>query len=89
MQIFSVYKSRKDQSPDYMRQYFKPLERVHSYNTRSREKGSFQPPPAKGFGSKTFSYVGSNLWNSLPTDIRNLSSLAQFKKATKDQYFNL
>jgi len=84
-----VYKSRKGQSPDYMGQYFKPLETVHSYNTRSREKGSYQPPPAKGFGSKTFSYVGSNLWNSLPTDIRNLSSLAQFKKATKDQYFNL
>ena len=42
---------------------------VHSYNTRLSQRGGFSLPKVKGSGSKSFSFIGAKLLNTLPTNI--------------------
>jgi hypothetical protein len=67
-----VFRIKHGLSPEYMNQHFITQDSIHSYNTRSAKHGSFVPPKVKGFGIKSFSYVGVKLWNMLPIHIRQL-----------------
>lgn len=78
-----VFKIRNGLSPEYMNQNFVSQVSIHTYSTRSSDNGSYILPKVKGFGIKSFSFLGCKLWNSLPLKIRNLSSLASFKKTVK------
>jgi len=56
---------------------------VHDHNTRS--KNDFhRPGTSNTIASKTSVNLCSALWNSLPTKIKNISSLPQFKAAIKE-----
>lgn len=69
-----------------MSQHFVTQNSVHSYRTRSSQNGSFVPPKVKGFGIKSFSYLGCKLWNLLPPKIRDVPCLTKFKRAVKDHF---
>ena len=81
-----VFKIKNDLCPDYMSQHFVTQNSVHSYRTRSSQNGSFVPPKVKGFGIKSFSYLGCKLWNLLPPKIRDVPCLTKFKRAVKDHF---
>lgn len=47
----------------------------------SRQQGDFVlPRPYTEFGRKKFSYIGGRLYNALPTDCKNTTTLAAFKR---------
>jgi len=37
-------------------------------------------------GSKSFSFIGAKLWNTLPGNISNIDQLQSFKVATKSHF---
>ena len=41
----------------------------------------------KGYGDRAFSVVGPKLWNDIPIEIRNSSSVNVFKKSLKTYLF--
>ena len=83
-----VFKINNSQSPDYMGHLFVKQDSVHAYQTRSSQNGSCVPKKVKGFGLKSFSYLGCKLWNMLPPHIRQLPNISSFKRAVKDHFFN-
>ena len=44
---------------------------------------------AKGYGDRAFANSGPELWNALPLDIRNSSSVTNFKVAVKTHYYKI
>ena len=52
---------------------------VHSHNLRGNSNNIFIPRPRTEAGKRAFSYRGSVLWNSLPSDLRSQPNLKLFK----------
>ena len=75
--LWIVFKCLKHDTPYYLSSKFVYTSSVHSQNTRSQSSNilvmpSFNIKP----GKRTFTFRGSSIWNSLPTDVRcKLSSL--------------
>ena len=75
--LLIVFKCLKQDAPSYLSSKFVYTSSVHSQNTRSQYANtlvmpSFNLKPGKG----TFTFRGSSIWSSLPTDVRcNLSYL--------------
>ena len=44
---------------------------------------------AKGYGDRPFAKSGPELWNALPLDIRNSSSVTAFKSSIKTHYYKI
>ena len=76
-----MYKIVHMNVPDYLVGLFT------RYVPRSNIKGvikELEPPlMRKWYGFKSFQVRGAHLWNSLPTEIRNLPSLSWIKRAVK------
>ena len=61
---------------------FKTNSENHSCNTRFAT--NFNIPNNKlEFGKKSFSYQGVKIWNNIPKDIKNSSSIKHFKDTYK------
>jgi hypothetical protein len=82
-----VFKVKHNIAPEYLKEHFIPADSVHSYSTRFRETGCYSIPKVKGFGMKSFSYNGCKLWNTLPTSVKNINKLADFKLAVRKQLY--
>ena len=41
----------------------------------------------KSFGERSFSFQAPQIWNALPSEIRNLTTLSSFKSALKTHFF--
>ena len=52
---------------------------VSAYRLRNTENKLVLPQPRTDYLKKSFSYSGAQLWNNLPIDLRQASSLADFK----------
>ena len=52
---------------------------VSAYRLRNTENKLVLPQPRTDYLKKSFSYSGAQLWNNLPVDLRQASSLADFK----------
>ena len=56
---------------------------------RSASSGLFDIPRSRtGYGNRAFSIAGPRMWNSLPSEILNISSRDTFKKHLKTFLFN-
>ena len=71
-----IYKSVKHQTPSYIQDVFTNVADCVSYSLRSSAQNKLYLPRAH---SKSLSYIGVCIWNSIPNDIRNAESLSQFK----------
>ena len=83
-----VFKIKYGLAPDYMGEHFISQDTVHSYSTRLSHKGAFAVPKVKGFGSRSFSYIGCTLWNKLPFNITQINKLSAFKCAIKKHFMD-
>ena len=56
-----------------------------SRSLRSCKEKSLKIPERnlKSFGERSFSFMAPSIWNSLPSDLRNLPTLSQFKSNLK------
>ena len=74
-----MYKTLHGMTPDYLRSRFVYRDDVSAYRLRNTENKLVLPQPRTDYLKKTFSYSGAQLWNNLPIDLRQASSLADFK----------
>jgi hypothetical protein len=79
--LCEVYKSLHNLNPSFMQTLFK----AKSIRYRLRNQNLLLIPSAKSqrFGTQSFPFRGSLLWNSLPDSVKNQNSLAAFKRLLK------
>ena len=74
--MIEVFKTIKTSNPTFMKEIF--VERQSLYNLRSN--GLSRPiPKSTSNGLETIKYTGSKLWELLPNEIKQLSSIREFK----------
>ncbi len=71
-----IFKIINNKTPKYLYSLFNETSNIHSYNTRKR---FFIPSIKTNNGKKSFGYYGPYIWNNLPTEIKNSTSLNIFK----------
>ncbi len=75
-----VFKCRNGLAPEYLAERFSSNDTVQMYNTRNASQlRDTRNRTAHYYPSFTVS--GSNVWNDLHSNIKQLSSLTSFKKA--------
>ena len=84
-----VYKSLSDLAPSYLRELFVPLSAIPSRSSlRSSSSSDLSIPPTRlRFGDRAFAVAGARHWNKLPTDLRAISDITNFKKNLKTYLF--
>ena len=80
LQLNHMFNVKTGSVPDYMMTQFQSA--ISSHNTRN-SAASFYVPRVNGFGKNTFIYTGVKSWNSLPSQIRSLTSKSSFKSNVK------
>ncbi len=85
-----MYKRLNGLAPVYMSEMFKYVHERHSKNTRTSAHIDLSLPSGKhkDIYINSFVYSGANIWNDIPTNIRNYVSLESFKGAYLRKYFN-
>ena len=75
-----VYECVHNLSPAYFSNYFTWIENVHSFSTKKSRRCELFALRCNTtqYGLRSIHYSGVRLWNSLPTEIRNLVSLSIF-----------
>ena len=82
---FMVFKSLNGLVPEYLTSKF-VTRNVSNYALRDSANNLVVPFPRTNYMKNSFSYSGATLWNSLPYNIRESSSLHQFQRLLH-QYF--
>ena len=84
----SVYKSISGQAPEYISSLFTYVSDHNERQTRSTTLALLHVPRSHSTNfDKAFSVQGPKLWNSLPADIRNSTSVYRFKSELKRYLF--
>ena len=82
-----VYRALNGQSPNYIAELIQPVTTRHS-SLRSADKNALlDPRTSLKFVERAFSVAGPTAWNSLPTDIKTISSYSVFKRKLKTFIF--
>ena len=79
-----LYKIVNGLSPEIMKEVF-PFNENTSYNTRNKRKFHSRSIKSVAFGSETLSHLASKIWELVPVEIKNVESVASFKRAIKKQ----
>ena len=80
----TVYKSITGQTPEYISIMLTYISEHHDRQTRSTVLDLLHIPRShSAYFDKAFSVQGPKLWNSLPADIRNSTSINRFKRQLK------
>ena len=83
-----VYEFIKKESPVYMGKLFNIAEQPR-INTRAHTGINLvKPNRTKASGRKAISFIGPNVWNTLPKDIKNVENVNAFKHRIKTFYFD-
>ncbi len=83
-----VYKSMIGLAPGYMQDMFKYVTDVNVRSTRNADKSKLYLPGGKNLKRYTdnFSYSGGMMWNTIPSDVREIDSLRAFKLSYVKRY---
>lgn len=82
-----IYKMKNKKTALYLCDKVKYVNNVHSHNTR--QNGDFFIETAKtSLLNNTLLYKGLNMFNALPTEIKNCENHNKFKKLLKNYVFN-
>jgi hypothetical protein len=65
--------------PSYLSQPFNRANLIHSHGTRGHDYNFVIPKPSTSFLKNSLKYNGAIVWNSIPIEIRNSTSLKIFK----------
>ena len=86
-----AYECQNNIAPLYFINFFIQTTDVHSYNTRSAARGDFfilQKKNTLQYGLRSIRFNGAKIWNSIPPEIRDASSVRTFKNNLKNLYFD-
>ena len=80
-----MYKTQKGLAPDVFYDLYHSVTELHSYNTRSANKGNLQIPLTNlRAGDKAISVSGARIWNNIPNSIKEAQSLDVLKRELKE-----
>ena len=82
-----TFKTLNGQGPSYLRELL--LETTSFRQTRSKHKLKIPRTKLKSAGDRSFSVAAPLIWNSLPSNITNATSIPLFKKLLKTHLFKL
>ena len=74
-----IDKTLHGMTPDYLRSRFVYRDNVTAYRLSNTEYKLVLPQPRTDYLKRSFLYSGAQLWNNLPVDPRQASSLTDFK----------
>jgi hypothetical protein len=74
-----MFKVNHKLGPSYLSQSFNRANLIHSHGTRGHDYNLLSPNQTQIFLKNSFEYNGAVVWNSIPTEIRNSTSLKIFK----------
>ena len=78
-----MYKTQKGLAPDVLHDLYHSVTELHSYNTRSANKGNLQIPLTNlRAGDKAIS--GARIWNDTLNSVKQAQSLDVFKRVLKE-----
>ena len=77
-----LYKVVNLLSPEIMKEVF-PFNENTSYNTRNKRKFHSRSIKLVNFGSETLSHQAPKIWELVRVEIKNVDSVATFKRAIK------
>ena len=76
-----VYKSLNGLTPSYLSsEFIQWSDMITSYNLRHSQNKLVIPFPRTNYYKNSFSYSGAVLWNSLPSFIRQATSITEFRR---------
>ena len=82
-----MFKITNDLAPRYLSDVATSASDVHEHLTHSSASGClFRTRGVGKFYIKTFKFYGTKVWNSLPKDLRNVSSYSLFKSKFKTYF---
>ena len=79
--LSEIYKTAHSLNPSFMQELFKVKE--SRYSLRNQNLLSLPATKTNRFGTQSFLFRGSLLWNLLPDSVKNAPSLASFKNVIK------
>ena len=74
-----MYKTLHGMTPDYLRLRFVYHDSARAYRLRNTENKLVLPQPRNDYLKRSFLYSRAQLWNNLPVELRQASSLTDFK----------
>jgi hypothetical protein len=86
LQLTHMFKIKNNTAPSYLTENFKLASEVHKYKTRSSVENYFVPQ-VNTYGKTSFQYTGIISWNSLPSCIKTINLLENFKGAVRKYLF--
>ena len=79
-----MFKCINNLAPEYLCSMFNSINENCPYGLRSATSNNIQVPrPQSEYCKRTFLYSGTNIWNSLPSNIKSLNSEIHFKTIGK------
>ena len=78
-----MYKTKNGHAPDYLQRLFTHY--PSKYNLRNSEGKLALPKPSTNYLKRSFSYSGATLWNILPSSLKYVGSVDQFKPNLKKE----
>ena len=88
--VLIVYKCLQEMGPVYLTSLLTGYHPGTSMCLRSdKEELLDNKRTAKGYGDRAFTKSGPELWNALPLNIRNSSSMTAFKSSIKTHYYKI
>ena len=85
--LLITYKALNDLAPSYVRDLLTPYTPSRQLCSSSKELLSIPHFNLKTYGARSFSVAARILWNTLPSDIKNSSSVSLFKRKLKTFLF--
>ena len=80
-----MFKCINNLAPEYLCSMFNSINENCPYGLRSVTSNNLQVPrPKSEYFKRTFLYSGTNLWHSLPSNIKSLNNVICFKTKVKD-----
>ena len=74
--------------PPVFNDFFRPIHKVHQYNTRLASKKSFYIPKIRpNYGKFSIRFNGAKIWNSIQDDFK-LKGRNVFKRRLKESILN-
>ena len=80
-----MYRIIHGQAPAVLIESFQnPIAPQHDYNLRNSDFGFYLTKPKTEYMKKSISYSGAKLWNNLPSEVRNSTSINTFNSLISD-----
>ena len=87
--VVLVFKCLNNLAPENLQSLFQPCGSLHNYPLRNVGIDLKVPKPRTETLRKSFGYMGSVIWNKLPSNDKKSESLRMFKHAMKQHLINV